>query len=149
MEAIQSTLNLTPVPGLSFAFAVFRTIYDAVMLAEENREQLMLLSETVATILRALDDAYRERRLDPQSTQSKIIELNGCVPESSIHLILDVLQYLGRRLSICAETTKVQLFAARLSCRTDQGRDSKVSGTTRSSDQEFSGSPPNILLAIL
>ena len=65
------------------------------MLAEENREQLMLLSETVATILRALDEAYRERRLDPQATQSKIIELNGYAPESSILIIIDILQYFG------------------------------------------------------
>jgi hypothetical protein len=60
---LQVVLEITPIPGLSAAFRVFRFIVDSVQKVEDGRKQLGALAKAVGQILTALDAEFTASRL--------------------------------------------------------------------------------------
>ncbi|KAF9055624.1 kinase-like domain-containing protein [Panaeolus papilionaceus] len=83
MDVIESCLGIAPVPGLGFAFKVFKSIFASVQEAQGFKEQLIVLSASIAAILKALDRQYRDGKLSEISTRKELDELNELMREIS------------------------------------------------------------------
>jgi hypothetical protein len=61
--ALQVVLGITPIPGLSAAFQVFRFIVNSVQKVQNGKKQLDALAKAIGQILTALDFEFRASRL--------------------------------------------------------------------------------------
>jgi hypothetical protein len=68
MDIIQHCLSLAPVPYLAPAFTVFKFIWSSVQQAQASKQQLEVLTQSIAQLLKTLDGEYRARRLLPAKT---------------------------------------------------------------------------------
>ncbi|PPR08181.1 hypothetical protein CVT24_001531 [Panaeolus cyanescens] len=81
MDILDLCTGLAPVPGLGPAFKIFSSIVSSVQDAQGLKEQLKVLSNSIAAILRALDRQYKEGKLTEDSTKQEIADLNKLMKE--------------------------------------------------------------------
>jgi hypothetical protein len=79
MDAIHDCLLLTPVPYLSVAFKIFKSIYSSVQQIRTNRLQLLALAQCLAVILQRLNTQYETRRLSKNRTAASLKQLTQSV----------------------------------------------------------------------
>ena len=75
MDVIHDCLLLTPVPYLSVAFTIFKSIYTSVQQIHANRLQLRALAQCVALMLQCLNTQYETRRLSKNGTAACLEQL--------------------------------------------------------------------------
>jgi hypothetical protein len=68
MDIIQQCSSLVPFPYLAPAFTVFKFIWSSVQQAQASKQQLEVLTQSIAQLLKTLDGEYRARRLLPART---------------------------------------------------------------------------------
>ena len=76
MDIIQHALALTPVPGLSAAFSIFRYIWTSVQGVQASQQQLHCLASLIAQLLQTLDSQYRSGRLSDAGTFAQLKDLS-------------------------------------------------------------------------
>ena len=78
-DVIDLCLKLVPVPYLSLAFTVARTICNIVRDMQGNKAQFVVLAETAATLLVTLDKQYRGNKKLDGNTEQTLDEMLQCV----------------------------------------------------------------------
>jgi len=86
-DAIDSCLKLVPIPYLSLAFTVARTIWNIVKDMQENKAQFVVLTETAATLLVTLDKQYRGAKELDGNTKQTLNEMLQCVLTTRLNLV--------------------------------------------------------------
>jgi hypothetical protein len=76
VDVMDAFLALGPVPYLSNAISILRTIWKSVQQAKASNEQLRTLSYTIAQLLMTLDTEYRARRLTQAQTSVQLDQLD-------------------------------------------------------------------------
>ena len=79
MGIIDQCLLLVPVPYLSFAFHLLRTIWLSIQQAQASKWQLEALAQSIAQILDTLNEQYRTGRLLKVKTSTPLKKLHECV----------------------------------------------------------------------
>lgn len=79
MDIVGQVLSLAPVPYLSTAWSIFGFIVQTIQTAQASKEQLDVLSCTVAQLLLILDREYRSGRLIPTCTLDPLNDLRRLV----------------------------------------------------------------------
>ncbi|KAJ6524675.1 kinase-like domain-containing protein [Mycena vulgaris] len=85
--ALQVVLGITPIPGLSAAFTVFRFIVDSVQKVQDGKKQLDALAKAVGQILRALDSEFTASRLVVARCGGPLTDLGSLL--NDIHRFVD------------------------------------------------------------
>jgi hypothetical protein len=75
MDLIHDCLSLVPVPYLSVAFKIFKSIYSSVQQIQANKAQLRALSQCVALMLQCLNTQYESRQLSMDGTTASLEQL--------------------------------------------------------------------------
>jgi hypothetical protein len=75
MHVAHELLSLIPVPHLNPAFALLKFITSAVKQANVCRGQLEALAQSLALLLRTLDEQYRAGRLRQDQTLTPLTDL--------------------------------------------------------------------------
>ncbi|KAJ7496387.1 hypothetical protein FB451DRAFT_1385797 [Mycena latifolia] len=73
--ALQIVLGVTPVPGLSEAYTLFKFIVSSVQGVRESKKQLEVLAAAVGQLLTTLDSEFRSSRLIVQNCGRPLREL--------------------------------------------------------------------------
>jgi hypothetical protein len=68
MDIIQQCSSLAPFPYLAPAFTVLKFIWSSVQQAQASKQQLEVLAQSIAQLLKTLDGEYRAQRLLPAMT---------------------------------------------------------------------------------
>jgi hypothetical protein len=75
MDVIHLCMGLTPVPGLSSAFYVFKSIWEAVEEVNVCQEQLISLARSAAQLLEVLNEQFRSGRLSESQNGTQLTNL--------------------------------------------------------------------------
>jgi hypothetical protein len=68
MDIIRQCSSLTPFPYLAPAFTVFKFIWSSAQQAQASKQQLEVLTQSIAQLLKTLDGEYRGQRQLPART---------------------------------------------------------------------------------
>jgi hypothetical protein len=79
MDIIHQCLSLVPVPYLAPAFSVLKHIWSSVQQAQASKQQLKVLTQSIAQLLRTIDEEYRAQRLLKSRTSTPLANLHGFV----------------------------------------------------------------------
>lgn len=79
MDILHQCLSLVPVPYLAPAFAAFRFIWSSVEQAQASKQQLKVLTQSIAQLLQTLNGQYRAQRLLEVQTSKSFTDLCGFV----------------------------------------------------------------------
>jgi hypothetical protein len=96
MDIIQQCLSLAPVPYLAPAFSVLRFIWSLVEQAQASKQQLQVLAQTIAQLLRTLNREYSAGRLRQAKTSMPLGDLHKFVLSTTVSQTLPTTH---RRLS--------------------------------------------------
>jgi hypothetical protein len=75
MDIIGSCLDLVPVPYLSTAFGILRSIWLSIDHFKACEEQVRVLAESIAVLLRALNGQFDSGRLSPANASVPLDDL--------------------------------------------------------------------------
>lgn len=75
MDLIHDCLSLVPVPFLSVAFKIFKSIHSSVQQIQGNEAQLRALAQCVAQMLHCLNTQYETRQLSMNGTTACLEQL--------------------------------------------------------------------------
>jgi hypothetical protein len=79
MDVIHVCLNLAPVPYLSPAFSTFKFIWSQIAQVQASDQQLEVLAQSLAQLLKTLNAEYSAGRLIKARTSSPLANLCRCV----------------------------------------------------------------------
>jgi hypothetical protein len=79
MDIIQHCLSLAPVPYLAPAFSIFKFIWSTVDQVQASKQQLEVLAQSLAQLLKVLNGEYRAGRLLQARTSTPLADLSKCV----------------------------------------------------------------------
>ncbi|KIM82420.1 hypothetical protein PILCRDRAFT_461876 [Piloderma croceum F 1598] len=83
MDIIQHCLSLVPVPYLAPAFSIFKFIWSTVDQVQASKQQLEVLAQSLAQLLKALNGEYRAGRLLQARTSTSLADLSRLLKEIS------------------------------------------------------------------
>jgi hypothetical protein len=63
LDILDSILGITPVPGLSSAFTVFKFIVSSIRADQSSKKQLVVLANALGQLLAALHRQFQSSRL--------------------------------------------------------------------------------------
>jgi hypothetical protein len=78
MDIIHDCISLVPVPYLRPAFSIFRSIWASIDEVQQSKEQLRVLADCIAHLLKTLDTEYRTGRLIKTKTSKALEDLYRC-----------------------------------------------------------------------
>jgi hypothetical protein len=102
MDIIEHCLALTPVPGLSAAFSVFRFIWLTIDKVQVCKQQLIALVHSTAHLLQTLDAQFQGGQLSESKASAplaSLIKFVTIVPFSFMALITE--KATTRSVAIC------------------------------------------------
>jgi hypothetical protein len=101
MDIIQQCLSLAPVPHLAPAFTVFKFIWSSAQQAQASKQQLEVLTQSIAQLLKTLDGEDHAQRLLLARTSVPFDDLCGFVrfPMPWALTYTFIMQALERNLS--------------------------------------------------
>jgi len=79
MDVIHVCLNLAPVPYLGPAFSTFKFIWSQIAQVQASNQQLEVLAQSLAQLLKTLNAEYRAGRLLKARTSTPLADLRRCV----------------------------------------------------------------------
>ncbi|KAJ7093533.1 hypothetical protein C8R44DRAFT_815278, partial [Mycena epipterygia] len=113
--ALHVVLGMTPVPGLSAAFTVFRFIVASVQSAQESKKQLEALAKGVGGLLETLNAEFRESRLVAANFNKPLTDLETLLQD--VHRFVHKEQSRGFFKSLLdkdARITRIDAFYRRI-----------------------------------
>lgn len=112
LDVFDAILGITPVPGLSSAFTVFKFIVSAIRANQSSKKQLVVLANALGQLLATLHREFQSSRLITASCMQPLRDLmrsDQILSRSGLELTTLSAQLIGGYPQICAERTGSQL----------------------------------------
>ena len=128
MDIVHQCLSLAPVPYLGPAFSALRFIWSSIEQAKASKSQLEALGQSIAQLLKALDEGYRAGRLLQNRTSAPLADLRKFVRFTMRWILIhtSTMQAPGRNLDFCSEGSITRIPKSTL-----------YQGSTNCSDREL------------
>ncbi|KAJ7496391.1 hypothetical protein FB451DRAFT_1549555 [Mycena latifolia] len=108
--ALQIVLGVTPVPGLSEAYTLFKFIVSSVQGVRESKKQLEVLAAAVGQLLATLDVEFRSSRLIVANCRGQLAELKILLED--IYRFVDKEQSKGFFKSLLTKDSRIASIEA-------------------------------------
>ncbi|KAJ6530021.1 kinase-like domain-containing protein, partial [Mycena vulgaris] len=108
--ALDVLLGMTPVPGLSGAFTLFRFIVSSVQAVQASKKQLEALAKAVGQLLATLDSEFREARLIVANCGEALTDLESLLQD--IHRFVHKEQERGFFKSLLNKDSRIAKIEA-------------------------------------
>jgi hypothetical protein len=88
MDIIHQCLSLAPVPYLGPAFSALRFIWSSIEQVTASKCQLEALAQSIAQLLKALDEGYRDGQLLENRTSTPLADLRRFVKFTMLWVLI-------------------------------------------------------------
>jgi hypothetical protein len=115
MDIVDQCLSIAPLPHFTPAFTALKLIYRFVKQAPINQRQLQGLVQSIAQLLRTLDEEHRDGRLLRAQTSVPLVDLSRFVICGLPWILCSskpVVQPIGRNWDICSEAGLFRILEA-------------------------------------